>query len=208
MPVRVLTLFAALSLAIASPSAKAGSVSTELVQSQGPVQVGQALPTFAGYDLAGAVLRWRDFIKEPPQPQDAIVISVFASWCAPCVAGLKSLRDVAREDPNLRLLLVNYQETEQVAQEFLSGIELTVPTLVDQYGTVCKRLGVTNELPRSFLVDGSGVVHAIFKIEGGDFEAVLKEEIEKMRLANGFSGARIRGQEIIDDLDATVNRPR
>ena len=183
-------------------------IATETTATLGPVQVGKALPTFAGYDLNGEMLRWSRFVSKDAAPEEAIVVSVFATWCKPCKHGLQVIRDVAQSDPNMRVLLIDFQEAEPLVKSWLTDLGLSVPTVADQYGTVSKRLGVASDLPRTFLVDGRGVTHAIFTKEGGDFEQVLRAEINKMRSVNGFSGVRKRGAEILEATQQTLDEHR
>jgi len=164
------------------------------------------MPTFAGYDLQGEMVRWRNFISPEASPGKAILVSVFASWCVPCRDGLEVMQEVASRDPNLELLLINFKETEAEASAFLRELNITGATvIVDQYGSISRRLGVRTELPRTFLVDGAGTTHTIFTLEGRDFDDVLLEKLHEMRTANGFIRARERAPEILDHMDNVLD---
>ena len=81
---RILAVLAMLAGISSPPAHAAGGQSTVKVDTLGPVQTGMPLPTFAGYDLNGNSLRWKHFIADAPEPNQGVVISVFASWCGPC----------------------------------------------------------------------------------------------------------------------------
>jgi thiol-disulfide isomerase/thioredoxin len=164
------------------------------------------MPTFAGYDLQGEMVRWRNFVSVDAAPSRAILVSVFASWCEPCRDGLVVMEEIASGDPNLELLLINFQETEAEAAQFLRRLNITEATvIVDQYGSVSSRLGVDVNLPRTFLVDGAGRTHTIFTLEGRDFDEVLLAKLQEMRTANGFTRARERAPEILDHMDNVID---
>ena len=175
----------------------AGNQKTETVTTLGPVQTGQPMPTFVGYDLNGEMLRWKNFIAEAPEPNRGVIVSVFASWCGPCKIGLKHIDTVLERNPGVRLLLVNLQEDKPYgfrfvfllvnlqedkpkAVRFLKDIGISAPTILDQYGKISERMGVGRELPRTFLVGADGRVQQIYTVEGTDFEAVLERDIQSL----------------------------
>ena len=177
---RILAILAMLAGIPSTPAHAAGGQSTVKVDTLGPVQTGMPLPTFAGYDMNGNSLRWKHFIADAPEPNQGVVISVFASWCGPCKVGLRSIDKVLKRNPGVRLLLVNLQEDRAKAMRFLGDIGLSAPTILDQYGMVSKRMGVGKELPRTFLIGPDGRVNQIYTVEGADFEAVLERDIKAM----------------------------
>jgi len=104
-------------------------IATETTATLGPVQVGKALPTFAGYDLGGEMLRWSRFVSKDAAPEEAIVVSVFATWCKPCKHGLQVIRDVAQSDPDMRVLLVDFQDTQPISNFGLMLLILKRPII-------------------------------------------------------------------------------
>ena len=159
----------------------AGNQKTATVDTLGPVQTGQPMPTFVGYDLNDEMLRWKNFIAEAPEPNRGVIVSVFASWCGPCKVGLTNIDAVLKRNPGVRLLLVNLQEDKPKAVRFLKDIGISAPTILDQYGKISERMGVGRELPRTFLVGADGRVQRIYTVEGEDFEAVLERDIQSLR---------------------------
>ena len=199
-------LLALVTLGAGAPGFAGGNNATETTDSLGQVTVGQPMPTFAGYDLQGEMVRWRNFVSADAAPSRAILVSVFASWCEPCRDGLVVMEEIASGDTNLELLLINFQETEAEAAQFLRRLNITEATvIVDQYGSVSSRLGVDVNLPRTFLVDGAGRAHTIFTLEGRDFDEVLLAKLQEMRTANGFTRARERAPEILDHMDNVID---
>ena len=47
--------------------------------------------------------------------------------------------------------------------------------MMDRDKKRAERLGVTSELPKTFVVDANGIVRAIVTTEGSDFKTVLSE---------------------------------
>jgi len=141
--------------------------------SNGPVTVGEVLPTFGGWGLGGERISSRDFLGAAAKnPSNALVVSFFASWCEPCKKGLPLIDKVVRESDSqgYQALLIAFGEGSSKVEPFLDGLGLKYPTLLDEMKAVSGRLGVTSQLPVTYVIDGGGVVRTIFLSEGTDFE--------------------------------------
>ena len=62
---------------------------------------GSALPDFTLKDLAGKELQLASLKGKP------LLINLWATWCAPCVAELPQLDTLAADNPGLKVLTVN-----------------------------------------------------------------------------------------------------
>jgi peroxiredoxin len=178
------TAFAASSLTPSPARAGDSDVPSALAQKSGPVEVGKPFPSFAGWGLDGQMVNLKRLLEKPRgggEATRAVVVSFFATWCKPCKKNLPPLaRTVAAAGPGVKAVLVDFgpEESDKV-KAFVADLGLTYPVLLDPYTKVSTRCGVTESLPRTFVLDGKGVLTAIFVHEGSDFEKALAAEIAK-----------------------------
>ena len=163
---------------VAPPAARAAGADapTRTVASSGPLQVGAAAPSFAGWTLKGDMLSLSKLVAPPREKvADVVVVSFFATWCEPCKKNLPALeRVIARStDRVVRGVLVGYAQGADEIAPFATKYRVSLPVIPDPFAKISERCGVTRALPRTFLVDGKGRVAAIFEHEGSDFEAAL-----------------------------------
>ena len=75
------------------------------------------------------------------------------------------------------------------ALEFAARFGLTGPSLLDKFEVVAREYGVSTEaegkrvlsLPRTFLLDATGRVRAIYREEGDDLEQVIEDDLAGAR---------------------------
>ena len=162
-----------------------------MVDRLGPVAVGEPFPTFRGWTLDDESYGSRDLLSGSPPPK-AAVVSYFATWCAPCRKGLPHIAAAVSSDPEVAGVLISLDgpgDGQKIAP-FLEGIGVATPTLWDKFRTIAQRHGLvsggeTIAIPKTFVLDGSGTVHAIFSEEGGDFPARLADALEAAKKAGG-----------------------
>jgi cytochrome c biogenesis protein CcmG/thiol:disulfide interchange protein DsbE len=152
-----------------------------LADTLGPVKVGEAMPTFAGWTLDGKMLSLSRALQgEKNEVKAPVVVTFFATWCKPCDHGLPILDRVAREK-NAKLLMIAYGQEADVVRPYLTGKGITSTCILDPYLKVAKRSGVDEALPRTLVLDENGVVRAIFTSEGTDFDIALAAAIDRAR---------------------------
>ena len=166
-------LFVLLSLGLANPS--------QTTDTLGPVAVSEAFPSFGGYTLSGDYLSFKSLLGS----KETIIVSYFATWCAPCKKGLPIIEAAVQADPNITAVYIalGEKETEKV-EKFAKELNLNSPIMLDRFQKMGERHGVTGEgvdaaLPRTFVLDGNGMVQTIFIEEGDDFEKQLSKAISK-----------------------------
>lgn len=119
-----------------------------------------------------------------------IVMSFFASWCQPCIKEIGELHDLKEDLANepVQFFLINLTEffrhrqkdTKKYSQapdalEFLSKKGLTdITVLQDPTGRTARAYGVSDVLPRLFVIDKYGIVK---KDETGLCSSCLKDDL-------------------------------
>ena len=167
-------LFAILSVGPAAYADDGNSVS-ETVQTFGPVSVGQPMPTFAGYDAGDRFIRSRELLANSKK---GLIVSFFATWCGPCKVGMPIIDQAALQREGWEATFVDIGEKPDVVKQYLAEIGGVSGTVVfDRGGMISKRYGVSNSLPKTFVIANDGTVKTIFVTEGGDFAEKLNAAI-------------------------------
>lgn len=120
-----------------------------------------AAPDFTVTDASGNVVQLSDFLGKP------VVLNFWASWCGPCKSEMPDFESAYVEYGNdIHFLMVNltdgYQETVELAQEFINEQGYTFPVYFDtenQNATIT--YGVFS-IPTTYFIDAEGnfVAHA------------------------------------------------
>ncbi len=86
------------------------------------------------------------------------IVNFWASWCSPCVEELPVLQNMQEEykDQNIKVLLVNLNETEKAINLFLDTNSIDLPIYLDK-GEVADMYNVT-QYPTSFLISEEGEI--------------------------------------------------
>ena len=110
----------------------------------------------------------------------AVLVNVWASWCAPCRAEMPAMQRVYDEykDQGLVVLAVNSTVQDSLAnvQSFAAELGLTFPILLDTDGTATALYQV-RALPYSFFIGRDGVIREV--VPGGPMsEALLRTRVE------------------------------
>jgi peroxiredoxin len=169
----------------------AAPVATVKLTESGAAKVGNAAPSFGGWDLAGRKVLTLDALRRTPV-MASLLITFGASWCKPCNEGLPRLVSLAKKHPELRLVLIDVEADAQKAQEFAARMGVEGPALLDKFEQIAKTYGVagsgsdgkeTTALPRTFLIDDKGKVRGIYREEGRDLESVIEADLEASKTA-------------------------
>ena len=110
----------------------------------------------------------------------AILVNLWATWCPPCRAEMKSIEKVYKEykDQGLVVLAVNmtYQDDPQIVMPFVTEQGLTFPILLDPTGDMAHAYQLRT-LPSSFFIGRDGIIHEVV-IGGPMAEALLRTRVE------------------------------
>ena len=121
-------------------------------------------------------------------PNDAtvMILDFWASWCGPCLAAMPVVADVAESyiDNGVRLVAVNVGEDAATVRDFTSGKAMVSHVVLDRDGGVSELYKVDG-LPTIMLIDGEGVIQAVYEGYSRDLRDEMHRDIET--LLNGTS---------------------
>ncbi len=112
----------------------------------------------------------------------AVLVNLWATWCPPCRAEMKSIEKVYNEykDQGLVVLAVNmtYQDDPTKITPFVTEQGLTFPILLDESGDVGHAYQIRS-LPSSYFIGRDGIIHEVV-IGGPMAEALLRTRVEEI----------------------------
>lgn len=116
---------------------------------------------------------------------ERLVLAFAASYCAPCKQEIPALEALvaARADPRLVVAVVvtDKEPAGQAAmQSWLAERVTRLPVVLDRYGLLARRYGVT-ELPHTALLDGDGLLRWVHT-------GFAADALDGLRAALGASG--------------------
>jgi thiol-disulfide isomerase/thioredoxin len=108
-----------------------------------------------------------------------VLLSFWASWCAPCRRELPALSTWAKSHPEVDILAVNVDRAKADGDKFLNAVTFDLPVAYDPDAKYLGAYGATS-MPTMFLFDGKGNLawkHSGFSEEKGfsELEIALKE---------------------------------
>lgn len=150
-----------------------------LAQAQGPKMIpadavdllGRTAPEFELTDLDGAPFKLSD------QRGKKVVLSFWASWCAPCRAELPALDALQKERSDIAVFAVNVDRDPQLARRFLAQVPIDLPIVWDPDSLALGQYEVLS-MPTMFYIDANGTVK--FRKTGFSQENGLRELIDAL----------------------------
>jgi len=85
-----------------------------------------------------------------------IVLDFWFTQCAPCVASIPKLNDLAKQFPEILFLSISF-EKEKPLNNFLEKMVMYYPVGLDPTETIIKQFGVF-AYPETFLIDKNGII--------------------------------------------------
>jgi peroxiredoxin len=130
---------------------------------------------FTARDLDGKQIRLSD-----SRGERAVLLSFFATWCAPCVQELPHLRKLyeANKDRGFLVLAISVDGAETVANvaNFEKRNQLPFPTLIDTDSAISNIYNPHKSVPYSVLIDKTGTIVRVREgYQSGDEELVAKD---------------------------------
>jgi thiol-disulfide isomerase/thioredoxin len=107
-----------------------------------------------------------------------VVLSTFATWCAPCRQELPCLQAFADSmaDAPVVWRLINPAERTDSVKAFLAQLDVALPVLFDRYGRVYPRLG--NGFPAVIVIDREGVIRYLHEGYGAGVIDEIRDSVE------------------------------
>ena len=150
------------------------------------VKIGDPAPPFALKSLDGDYVYLRDFCGKLRPPiknkiQQVVVVSFFATWCQSCLTEIKALDSTLAnfKNKNIKLFLTDLKEEKSLVEKFSRENNLPEIILLDKYGVVAEKYGVTT-LPRLFVIDQQGKLVWMTKGFQEDLGQQLTSVLEKL----------------------------
>lgn len=141
--------------------------------------VGSPAPTFFLKNLDGAEFYLSNYCGKLREPwknknQSVVILSFFATWCAPCLKEIAVLEDIAVKfaGQDLKIFLINVNEKPELVTPFVKEHQIKFPILMDTYGLVASKYGAT-QLPCYVLIKPDGKIVLL----GKGYSAGFKEKV-------------------------------
>jgi peroxiredoxin/outer membrane lipoprotein-sorting protein len=141
----------------------------------GSALVGRRIPEFTLQDLSGQEIAASSFQGKP------VLVSFWATWCAPCREQMPKIQEVQRAfaDKGLVVLAINDGESADTARKYIDEHKYTFRVLLDRDKAVAGKLSVS-AIPALFLIDRDGNIRAQYT--GYSSALDLREELKKIGL--------------------------
>jgi cytochrome c biogenesis protein CcmG, thiol:disulfide interchange protein DsbE len=90
-----------------------------------------------------------------------VLLNLWASWCAPCVAETPSLIALQEQLPNVIVVGISMDENDEAYRRFLDRYHVNFPTVRDPSARVNALYG-TAQIPETYVIDQHGVLRRKF----------------------------------------------
>ena len=156
------------------------------------IKIGKEAPTFSLPTMEQHYVYLRDFcgetLRKPwkNKTKYVVVISFFASWCAPCLKEIPHLQELKKEfaGKDIKFFLINVGEEKDKVEELLKTNPIELPILLDRYTKIAEKYDALT-LPRLFVIGKNGIIRRQQKgfINEEDFviemRAIISELLEE-----------------------------
>jgi len=133
---------------------------------------GAALPDFSLQDINGEQFQLRDHLGE-----GMIIISFWATWCAPCKQLLTKLEKMRLEHPGLMVLAISIDDSSTLAgvKPYVVGKKFGFSVLLDTDSKVIKMFDPEKKVPVTVIADKRGnIVYSRIGYLPGDEKQIRK----------------------------------
>lgn len=117
-----------------------------------------------------------------------VVLDFWATWCAPCVAGLPTVDEVTKRyaDKGVVFYAVDVREKPERVSKFMKKKGWDFPVLLDSEGTAGKAFDVGG-IPHSVVIDRDGIIRHVHIGFGGKeaLESQLEAELSALTASGG-----------------------
>ncbi|MAJ47472.1 MAG: hypothetical protein CBC35_09555 [Planctomycetes bacterium TMED75] len=117
-----------------------------------------------------------------------VVLDFWATWCAPCVAGLPTVDEVTKrfKDQGVVFYAIDVREKPERVSKFMKNKGWDFTVLMDSDGTAGKAFDVGG-IPHSVVIDREGIIRHVHIGFGGKeaLQEQLEEELTALTAMNG-----------------------
>lgn len=139
-----------------------------------PLAIGEPVPGVAIERFAGGRVQFPDAYRG-----QVVLIHFWADWCALCRDELLASEALHQRyrDQGLAVLAINLQQSRESVQEYLAGLSISYPVLLDNAGEMAGRYGVA-ALPLVYLLDRQGRLYT--RMLGGASHEQLEQIVRQL----------------------------
>ena len=150
----VVVIIIAAIIFIQNPFKKSETIIGELQNNENTgLDIGQQAPDFILKSLDGKNMQLSSF-----RNKKAAVVNFWATWCPPCREEMPAFEDIfVNNKDKITILGVDLQESERAIRDFLLGIPVTYPLLLDPNSEVKKLYNVFTQ-PVTYFIDKDGII--------------------------------------------------
>lgn len=142
----------------------------------GPLAAGDRVPEIQVASLSG------EMISLAGTPGQAVWISFWASWCAPCREEWPDINAAAQDlGPAVRIVAVAVNEPPATVAAFVADHPADFSVALDPEGALAERFGVIG-FPTHILIDGDGVLQRVVR---GPLDGQRAADLLGLPLARG-----------------------
>lgn len=99
-----------------------------------------------------------EFVKLSDLQGEKVILNFWASWCPPCKKEMPEMQEFHdKYGDKVKIIAVNYRETDDKVIEFLDEYQYTFTSLLDRDGTVGDDYGVLS-LPTTYFIGTDGKI--------------------------------------------------
>ena len=142
---------------------------------QEPLSAGRIAPDFRAVDLTGRTFYLNAELKLP------VVLTFFATWCAPCRDEMPLLSEVQRRFAGRATILCVVVDPENAdrVRSMVSGLNMPYPFLLDEGLHTMQAYGV-RALPATFVIGVDGRIRSTFQVFGEDEKRALIDLLTRL----------------------------
>lgn len=120
-------------------------------------------------------------VKLSEQVGNVLLINFWASWCSPCREEMPLLEEIHQKykDLGFSVLAINVDENTELADKFLSTINVTFPVLYDNSAKVSQLYDV-DAMPTTVIVDRDGNMRYFHKSFKAGYEERYEQEVKTL----------------------------
>ena len=146
------------------------------------IKVGDPAPTFFAHTLDNNYF----FLSDTLTKHKPIVLSFFATWCAPCIKEMPILDTLSQNYKDIDFYLVNVgglkgkekQESTKV-KKLLEDLGISLPVLMDKYAKIVEEYGGP-VLPKVVIIDQQGKIAYIKEGYADGDELIIEKKLNEL----------------------------